>query len=222
MRSFLAILILCLSSSALADVAFVNIYEPLPGGAALTNQYMQEAREIQQAMGAQVVLSSDLKGIFNYVLLFDNWEAYGAFVQSLQGNADWRAFNEKIAETPSARQIDNLLLDEVAAPAEPVEEAVAGAVSQITVWEPTTGVMADLIQGALGAKPIHEKAGAKVWVYVGGGRLHYLQQFENMEAWGKHRDTPNPEFDAYMQSRGAGTSGGLGAVIVDQSITIDF
>ena len=52
----------------------------------------------------------------------------------------------------------------------------------------------------MGAKPIHERAGASVSVYTGGGRMYYLMGFENFEAWGKNRDAPNPEFQAFMQS----------------------
>ena len=92
-----------------------------------------------------------------------------------------------------------------------------GTVTQVFVWEPTGGTMAELIEGAMGAKPIHERAGASVSVSAGGGRMYYLMRFENFEAWGKNRDTPNPEFLAYFQSLDAD-----GAIIVNQITAVSF
>ena len=47
--------------------------------------------------------------------------------------------------------------------------------------------------------------------------MYYLMSFENFEAWGKNRDTPNPEFQAYFQSLDTG-----GAIIVDQITAVSF
>ena len=73
----------------------------------------------------------------------------------------------------------------------------------------------------MGAKPIHERAGASVSILTGGGRMYYLMRFENFEAWGKNRDTPNPEVQAYVQSL-PGTAGSRGAIIVDQFTATAF
>ena len=212
MKSIIAAVILISPSSAFAQVVSVNVFQPVPGGAQLTAEYFQEAKAILQATGAQVSTSSDLKGTFRFATIFDNWEAYGRFAQSLPTNESWGAFQNKIAGTRAANQTDNLLLNQRAAATNPVTGP--GTVTQITVWEPTTGTMAELVEGAMGAKPIHERAGASVSVYTGGGRMYYLMSFENFEAWGRNRDTPNPEFQAYMQSRG--TAGSPRAIVVDQ------
>ena len=192
MKSIIAAVILISPSSAFAQVVSVNVFQPVPGGAQLTAEYFQEAKAILQATGAQVSTSGDLKGTFRFATIFDNWEAYGRFAQSLQTNESWGAFQNKIAGTPAANQTDNLLLNQRAAATNPVTGP--GTVTQITVWEPTTGTMAELVEGAMGAQPIHERAGASVSVYTGGGRVYYLMSFENFEAWGRNRDTPNPEF----------------------------
>lgn len=218
MRSIIAAAILIFPSSALAQVVSVNVYQPVPGGAQLTAEYFQEAKAIMQATGAQVSTSSDLKGTFRFATIFDNWEAYGRFAQSLPTNESWGAFQNKIAGTRAANQTDNLLLNQRAAATNPVTGP--GTVTQITVWEPTTGTMAELVEGAMGAQPIHERAGASVSVYTGGGRMYYLMSFENFEAWGRSRDTPNPEFQAYMQS--LGIPGSFGAIIVDQITATAF
>ncbi len=215
MKSIIAAVILIFPSSAFAQVVSVNVYQPVPGGAQLTGEYFQEAKVILQAAGAQVTMNRDLKGTFRFATLFDNWEAYGRFAQSLPTNESWGAFQNKIAGTRAANQTDNLLLNQRAAATNPVTGP--GTVTQITVWEPTTGTMAQLVEGAMGAKPIHERAGASVSVSTGGGRMYYLMRFENFEAWGKFRDTPNPEFQAYFQSLGTG-----GAIIVNQITAVSF
>ena len=218
MKSIIAAVILIFPSSAFAQVASVNVYQPVPGGVTLTVEYFQEGKAILEAAGAQVAMSFDLKGTFRFATLFDNWEAYGRFVQSLLTNASWGAFQNKIGSTRAATQTNNLLLDQRAAATN--RPTGPGTITQTTVWEPTTGTMAQLVEGAMGAKPIHERAGASVSVYTGGGRMYYRMSFENFEAWGKSRDTPNPEFQAYMQS--LLTAGSLGAIIVDQSTSTAF
>jgi cysteine synthase len=222
MRSILAALILLYSSSLLAQVAAVNVFVPPPGKAQFTAQYFLEAKGIHEALGAQVALSNDLKGHFRYAMLFENWEAYGEFSQSLGSSEAWQAFQAKRIRNPAAVQTDNLLLNQVAAPSANV--GGPGSVTQITVWELTAGgTMGEMIEGGLGAKPIHERAGANVSIYAGGGnRMYYLQQFENMAAWGRFRDTPNPEFNAYMQSLRASGNAVPFAVIVNQVTQIAF
>jgi len=216
MKSIIAAVILIFPSSAFAQVVSVNVFQPVPGRAQLTAEYFQEAKVILQAAGARVTMSVDLKGTYRFATSFDNWEAYGRFAQSLPTNESWGAFQNKIGNAPSANQTDNLLLFQRAAATNPVTGP--GTVTQVIVWEPTTtGTMAQLVEGAMGAKPIHERAGASVSVFTGGGRMYYLMRFENFEAWGKNRDTPNPEFLAYFQSLDTD-----GAIIVNQTTAVAF
>lgn len=221
MKTITAILLFLVSTSVYTQVAVVNVYQPLPGKSPLTMQYMSEARTIHQAAGVQVALTYDLKGIYRYALFFENWESYGQFTMDMRENAAWLAFQTRISSSPSATQIDNLLLNQRAAAA---AGGGPGSVTQVTVWLlPPEGNMADLVRGGMGAKPIHEKAGAAVSIYAeGGNTMYYLMRFDDMAAWGKFRDTPNPEFSAYMQSQVDPETGRLGADIIEQYTMVAF
>jgi hypothetical protein len=213
MKALFAAIILLLSSNTFAQAVSVNVFQPLAGGAPRTVAYFREAREILEEAGAQVAISSDLSGTYRFAVAFPNWEAYGNWAQSLASNKDWASFQAKTAKTPSAMQISNVLLNTISA----TPGGGPGTVTQVTVWKITTGTMAALVEGGRMAKPIHEKSGARVSIYGSGGNMmYYLQNFDNMAAWGKNRDTPNPEFNAFMQSQTAANNGSLGAEIVDQ------
>lgn len=218
MRLLFTVVALLLTSSAFSQVAVVNTYQPMAGKNALTVSYMREAKAIHDAMGVTVAISSNTDGSYGYAILAPSWEAYGQFAQSLPQSAAWRAFNAKQTAAPAAVQTGNIQLAIVSPPT----GGPPGGVSEIFVWETTTGSMQDLIQGALGAEPIHEAAGASVSVYrdVVNNQMYYMQSFPNFAAWGKFRDTPNPEFNAYMQSLQR-TNGGTGAVIVNQFTNIN-
>ena len=218
MKAIIPAVFLLFSSSAFAQVVSVNVYQAVAGGDQQLTEYFLEAKSILQAAGAQVTTNRDLSGTFRFAVSFDNWEGYGRVAQSLASNESWVAFQDKIAGTRVANQTDNLLLNLRAAATTPVTGP--GTTTQVTIWEPTTGTMAELVEGAMGAKPIHESAGAAVSVYTGGGRLYYLMSFENMEAWGRNRDTPNPEFQAYFQS--LMVNGELGSVVVDSFTATQF
>ena len=217
MKTFVAVIILLFSSSLMAQVTSVNVYEPLAGKAGLTAEYFRDAKAIQEAMGANVAINSDMSGIYRYALTFQNWQGYGEFVQQLGSNEAWRAFQNKISKTPSAIQTDNLQLNL----ADVTEGGTfgPGSVSQVTVWEVTTGTMAQLMEGGMGAKPIHESAGANVLIYgTGVNTMYYILRFENFSDWGKFRDTPNPAFNQYMQQLNA--TGDLGAVVIERHTLI--
>lgn len=218
MKILFTILSLLLASSAFSQVAVVNTFQPLPGKSALGVSYMREAKAIHDAMGVTVALSSNTDGSYGYAMLAPSWEAYGKFAQSLNGNPAWIAFNAKRSAAPASVQTGNIQLSIVSPPT----GGAPGGVSEIFVWEPTSGSMQDLIQGALGAKPFHESAGASISIYrdVVNNQMYYMQSFPNFAAWGKFRDTPNPEFNAYMQSLQS-TNGGPGAVIVNQFTNIN-
>ena len=217
MKSLISVFLLVFASSTLADIAVVNVFEPLAGKAPLTGEYFREAKAIHEAAGARVAISNDLKGIYRYAMLFDDWESYGTFVQSLPSNQSWQAFQQKIARNPSAVQIDNLQLNLAA---EGSGVGGPGTVTDVTVWELTDGTMASLMEGGMGAKPIHERAGASVTIYTAPGRMYYLLQFQSFEAWGRFRDTPNAEFSAYMQSISAGPNASENAVVVERNTLI--
>ncbi len=200
------------STGALAQVASINFFQPLAGKAPLTLEYMQEARAIHEAMGVSVGITSDLRGQYGYAMYFENWAHMGRVFQSLGSNPSWQAFQSKISISPSANQVDNLQL----ALSDPGAGVQAGNVSEITVWEVTTGTMGELMEGGMGAKPIHERAGANVAIFSMPGRMYYVTSFDSFEAWGAFRDTPNPEFQRYMQGLQRDSNGQLGAVVVER------
>ena len=218
MRYLFAAMALLLTSTAFSQVAVVNRFEPLPGKSALTVSYMREAKAIHEAMGVNVAISARTDGTYGYAMLAANWEAYGMFAQSLGTNPAWAAFNNKRSLAPASVQAATTQLNVVSPPA---GGATPGGVSQITVWQTTQGNMQALIQGGLGAEPIHEAAGASVSIYAGNNNtMYYMQSFPSFAAWGKFRDTPNPEFQAYMQALQNG-DGASGAVIIDQFTNIN-
>ena len=186
--------LLLISSAATAQVVQVNIWKPLPGKGPLTFGYGQEARAIHQELGANVAIANDTEGRMTYALIFANWTEWAQFGGKLQASEEWSAFLAKINAAPSAELEDQYMLNVVSPLA-----ADTIAVYQSFIWQPQLGRGQELVQGALQAKAIHEKAGASVGVSVDQlGRMHYLMTFESWEAWGKFADTPNPEFQAFM------------------------
>ena len=190
----LGALLLLISSAATAQVVELNIWKPLPGKNALTLGYGQEARAIHEKLGANVGIGQDTEGRMSYALIFANWTEWAQFGGKLQASEEWSTFLAKISAAPSAELEDQYFLNVVSPLA-----AETIAVYQFFVWQPQLGRGQELVQGALQAKVIHEKAGASVGVSVDQlGRMHYLMAFESWEAWGKFADTPNPEFQALM------------------------
>ena len=93
---------------------------------------------------------------------------------------------------------DEAQITEVRGPHQ-VAAGEVGDVLQVFIWESQPGRTAETIEAAMGAKAIHEKAGASVSITVDQlGRMHYVMQFDSWEEWGKFQDTPNPEFATYM------------------------
>ena len=215
MRLIIALSVLLFASSSFAQVLVINVYQPLPGKAGVTASYMREAQRIHASMGQQASFSSDLAGIYRYNMLFENYQAFGKFITEMNRNP---AFQAKISASPSAKQIDNLLLNQRhAGPA-----VTPGMVTQVTVWEAPTGNMPAMLEGAMGAIPHHERqgaAGVSVWA-EGGTTMYYAIHFNSMEDWGRFRDTPNPQFNAYMQSLINPATGQLASEVVRQSILI--
>lgn len=216
MRLLIALSLLCFSTFGHAQVLVVNLYQPLPGKAGLTASYMHEAQEIHSSLGLQTSFSSDLAGMYRYNMLFDNYEAFGKYVTTLNSSPAWQAFLAKTGASPSATQVDNLLLNQRrAGPA-----VSPGMVTQVTVWEAPPGNMPRMLEAAMGSVAHHERqgaAGVSVWS-EGNTTMYYATHHESMEEWGKFRDTPNPGFNAYMQSQVNPETGQLDAEVARVSI----
>ncbi|MCZ6830984.1 MAG: hypothetical protein O7F73_15625 [Gammaproteobacteria bacterium] len=196
MRTIVLGVMLLFSSFALADVLEVNIWKSMPGKNQLTMQYGQEARAIMEKMGADVIIGADLEGRLHVATGFKNWAAWARFGSKMDNSKEWAAFLEKIAANPSAEREDHYLLNTPA-------PGRVGKVYQVFIFEPELGRGGDLVQSGMQAKTIHEKAGARITIHVDQlGKMHYLMSFDSWDAWGKFQDTPNPEFQAFMQAQG--------------------
>ena len=176
MRTLVALLFIFCTTMTNAAVLVVNMYEPLPGKAILTASYMQEAQAILREMGYQANYSSDLAGIYRFNMYFEDWESYGEMYQRLGSSAIWAAFNAKVSASPSARQIDNLILNEV----RPGPGVQPGMVTQATVWEVPLAERAAFMEAAMGSVPHHERQGAmgvSIWADI--KYVYYSTHHEN-------------------------------------------
>lgn len=217
MRLLLALIFATFATVSSAGVLVVNVFQPLPGKANLTASYMNEARQIINDMGQQAGFTSDMKGIYRFNMYFESYEAYGAFSQRIGSNPAWQAFQAKTSASPSATQIDNLMLQEqIQGPG-----VNPGNVSDVTVWNVPPFQMQQAVEGARGAIEHHVNQGAmgaSVWSYA--GQMYYITTHESLEAWGKFRDTPNPAFGAYMMSQVDPATGVLPISIARQNVLV--
>ncbi len=208
---FFAMLLLA-SPAGLAEVLEVTIWTPTAGNAPLTFQYGQEARKIQERLGANVTVAADIRNRMHFVQSFENWTAWAKFGDKLQTDGAWSSFIDKINAEPSAEMEDQYLLN-VVSPGGP------GKVYQVFVWQPELGRSNDLIQNGLAAEAIHEKAGADVAINVDQlGRMHYVMSFESWEAWGNFQDTPIEDFQKFMAQASQDPTGTLVNVYTAESL----
>ena len=198
MRILAALFLVFFSTMAQAAVLVVNVYQPLAGKGPLTASYMREAQSIIEGMGHQAGYTMDLSGVYRFTMYFEDMESYGEMFQQLGSSPAWAAFTAKISASPSATQIDNLLLNEVkAGPA-----AQPGQVTESTLWEAPLSQRNAFIQAAMGAVPHHERQGAAgVSIWADAFHVYYVTHHEDMQAFGKFRDTPNPEFQQYFAAQ---------------------
>lgn len=198
MRLLIALLFTFITTLSHAQLLVVNVYQPLAGKASLTASYMQEAQSILRDMGYQANYSSDLAGIYRFNTYFESWESYGEFFQGLGSSPRWAAFMAKVSTSPSAMQIDNLLLNEVKAG--PGVEP--GMVIESTMWDVPLPERGAFMAAAMGSVPHHERQGAVgVSIWANAFNVYYSTHHENMRSFGRFRDTPNPEFGEYFRSQ---------------------
>ncbi len=204
MRLLVALTFLFISSLGHAAILVVNVYQPLAGKGPLTASYMQEAQGILREMGQQATYSVDLAGVYRFNMYFEDNESYGDLYQRLGSSATWAAFTAKISATPSATQIDNLILNEV----KPGPAAQPGMVAEVTTWSVDLPSRNTFMQSALGAVPHHERQGAAgVSIWADAFNVYYITHHQNMRALGRFRDTPNPEFQRYFQEASGSSPG---------------
>ena len=196
MKIFIMALLMAMPSFALAEVLVVNIWKSMPGRNQQTLQYAQEAKAIATKLGGDLNLGVDMEGRLHVAQGFKNWAAWAQFSQKQNASKEWTAFMQKISSDPSAELEDHYMMNA------PVPGKV-GAVYQVFIWEPVMGRGGDVYRSAMQAKAIHEKAGARVAINIDQlQRLHYVMSYDGWDDWAKMQDTPNPEFQAFMQKQG--------------------
>ena len=198
MRILILSLLLSISSWAVADVLDVNIWKSMPGKGQLTVQYASEAKAIQQKLGATASTGSDTDGRIHTVTSFKNWAEWAAFGKKLQGSSEWGKFIDKVTKNPTAELETNYLLNT------PVSSGkAAGAVYQVFIWKAELGRANDMFQSGTEAAAIHKKAGVSVDIHFDQMQnMHYVMNFDSWADWAKTQDTPNADFQAFMQRQG--------------------
>lgn len=178
-----------------ARVLEVFIWDPLPGvpnAGPQTFESGMNAKRIQEKHGAEVSVAQDHTGKMHFVRAHDNYVAMNKFHESLNADEANTAFWREANANPKADLETVYTLNVVAA-------GKGGAVYEVFVWQPLPGRVSDMLEAGMGAKPIHEKAGAGVLIAMDRlNRMHYVLQFDSWAQYSKFQDSPNPEFDAYM------------------------
>lgn len=197
MKNLIFCFLLFLPTVSLADVLVVNIWKPLPGQNQELIKNGQEARGILEKNGANVGLGMDLQGRMHVVTAFANWAEWAEFNAKLNASKNWLMFLTKVRKNPSAELEDHYLLNSPSP-----SDGGAGNVYQVFIWEPVLGRGDSLVSSAIQAKAIHEKSGAKVSINVDQlGNMHYVMSFDSWDSWAKFSDTPNSDFQAFMQKQ---------------------
>lgn len=212
MRALLFMLTCAIASMASADVVDVNIWKSLPGKNSLTIEYAAEAVAIQTKLGAAANAAVDTEGRVHTSMAFKSWTEWAAYGRKQQESKDWQNFMAKIGKNPSAELEASYMLNALGS------EQVGG-VYHVVVWKPELGRLNDLLRGAQQAKTIHEKAGMSVNIMVDQSQnVHYVMNFADWEAWAKTQDTPNPEFQAFMQEQSKDPAAAVMKVYIANSL----
>ena len=134
----------------------------------MTYQYAVEARTIMRELGADPIVAADQLGNMHFATGFKDWTEWVAFGDKMRASEKWSAFNQKVAQNPSAKLIENYMMDV------PSPGAIKN-VYEVFVWEPQPGKIEENVQNALQAKDIHVKLGASTQVGIDGlGKMHYV------------------------------------------------
>lgn len=193
-------------AGAQADVLEVNVWKSFPGKGAETFANGQKAKAIHAKHGAAVTVANDGMGRMHYALRFANFQAMNAFYDKALADPAWGEFWQAASQDPSAELVGHHVIN-IVSPA-----AKVGVVYDSYVWQPLAGKTGAMMQAAMEAQAIHQKAGA--YVDVGFDKLQrlvYIMTFDDWAHYSKFQDTPLPDFEAFMQKQSADPS----AVLVE-------
>lgn len=196
MRLITAAVLLLTCTLAHSAALNVTIWKPLPGKSAQMMEQAMAAKAIQEKLGATVTIGMENTGRMHYAMAFDNWSDYAQYITKLQANKDWVAWQAKSGANPGSEQEENYLLNVIPGSVDD------GDVYQVFIWDPRNGRAGDVVATAMEAKAIHEKSGVRVAINVDQlQRIHYVMNYDDLAHWAKVQDTPNPDFQTFMEKQ---------------------
>ena len=210
MLNAIAVVFLLASSLAHSAALTVTIWKPIPGKAAAMMESAMAAKAIHEKLGGSVSIGLENTGRLHYAVGgFENWQAWADWVAKLQTSKEWADWQARAGQDPAAVQVENFILNVVPG-TNVVGSDNPGTVYQVFIWDPPGSQAGPLVQAGMEAKAIHEKSGVTVGINVDQmGRMHYVMNFKDWSHWAKVQDTPNEEFDAFMQKMAANPPGEL-------------
>ena len=161
-KSFLLSLILVISSNSFAEIVEVYRWKPFPGKSAQLLSDMQEAAQIHSDMGISVQINQLGIGStqnIDYVMRFDDIEAWGNLKDMNAVSDDWSSFYSQVAANPGGELVESIngINTDTSVMADDFENE---KVFSVFVWDPAPGRSHDLAQGFETAARIHEALGA--------------------------------------------------------------
>ncbi|MEM9621248.1 MAG: hypothetical protein AAF993_06335 [Pseudomonadota bacterium] len=204
--SMIAVLTLFVTSTAqAAEVLSVSAWQPNPGKMAASYAAAAEAKELHEALGAEVRIIQTFAGTMNYSMSFDSWQAWAEFAAKAATDPKIQKFQADSQKRQSATFLGTNMI-EIVSPADEV-----GSVFEATSWKPMPGKNMALMQSAMKAKAIHEKEGVNVSIgWAKNGNLVYITSYADWGAYAKYNDAEMSEaFQAYWQEASQDPSGTL-------------
>ena len=193
-KSFLLSLILAISSNSFAEIVEVYRWKPFPGKNAQLLSDMQTAAQIHSDMGISVQINQLGIGStqnIDYVMRFDDIEAWGQLKDRNAVSDDWSSFYSQVAANPGGELVESIngINTDASVMAEDFEN---GKVFSVFVWDPAPGRSQDLALGFETAARIHESLGARVESYSEGfggtDKMHYVMIYDS---WSDMADVQN-------------------------------
>ena len=181
----LSALLVSFSPFAVAEIIEVYTWKAFPGKGTLMLTNMAEAAAIHTEEGASVYMYAHNVGstqLGDYVLRWDNREAWGATKDKSRVSEKWVEFWAKTSGDPSGELVSSLSGQNLDANVK-AEDFRGLNTYGVWVWDPAPGKNAEVLQSFATATNIHQSLGARVDSYAEGfggtGNLHYLLSFKS-------------------------------------------
>jgi|TARA_B110000438_G_C15801622_1_gene645412 hypothetical protein len=180
------------STTIQSEIVEVYTWKAIPGETASLLSNMQAAAVLHSSDGADVdinQLNVGAEQVYDYILRYDDLEAWGKSKDATASNQGWVDFWNEVGSTPAgvlqSSFTGNNLDTSVKANAFADYNVFAAY-----VWNANTGYDSELLSNFAKAKQIHESLGAKVHYYTEGfgsnpGSYHYVMLYKNWTQMGK-------------------------------------